>query len=175
MTPVLIIGRFQPLCLNHVDLFNQAKELGDCLLIGVGQPNYELAQIKLSEKDFKKYSLSYIFEYEKVKNWIDEVLIDYSHIVKPVKDIFNKNKYEAHIESIFEINKAVLLGENEYTYSCFSQEKYEILIGTCNLNFHASNARQEILNQGFSDKLAVKLTNEDLEKIIKAENFRNVL
>ncbi|MFA5332946.1 MAG: hypothetical protein WC376_00430 [Candidatus Nanoarchaeia archaeon] len=175
MNPVLIIGRFQPLCLNHADLFSQAKNLGELLLIGVGQPNYELAKKILPPKNYKLYELSYLFGYEKVKGWIDESLKDYYHLVKPVKDLFNKSLYQKHVESIFGIKKAILLGENESTYSCFNSDNYEIIITKLSTNYHASDARKEILNQGFSNKVAVKLTQEELEKIIKSETLRTLL
>lgn len=174
MKQVLIIGRFQPLCKNHVQLFNQAKELGDILLVGVGQPNYELAKEKLEKKAYESYSLSYIFEYERVKSWIDNSLIDYCHSVKPVADIFNKYLYQKHVESIFGITGAILLGENECTYSCFNPINYEIIISS-NIKYHASEVRKEILSTGFSNKAAFKLSSEETGKIIKAELLRTLL
>ena len=58
----LVIGRFQPLCKNHLELFNfvngitEKSDVGkNGFVIAIGRPNYSKGEEGLSEEDFLRY------------------------------------------------------------------------------------------------------------------------
>jgi len=174
----LIIGRFQPLCQNHVELFHKGYDLAEEVIIGVGQPDFELAEKKLSAHEFSLYQLNHMFSFERIKEWINKSLGEKPHTVVPVKDIFDHSKYEQHVIETFNqqgknIDDAVLFGENPGTYNCFSQLESKMAIGVS--AFHATDARKEILETGHSDLLSSDLNSYDLQQIVMNETIKERL
>jgi len=173
----LIIGRFQPLCANHVALFEEAKKLGETILVAVGQPNYALAKEILDKNHFSHYQMSYIFPYERVKEWIDDALGSYPHIVVPVRDIFSEMVYASHVEHSFsvhgiDLDDCVLLGENERTIHCFGKTSIDVHLTDYIANFHATDVRKELVATGKSSRLYATLTNKEIDRIIRTERVK---
>jgi len=166
----LIIGRFHPLCTSHLDLFRQAREYGDILLIAVGRPNYERAEQVLDEKQLLEYKIKNIFPYERTKQFLDEALEGTEHYIIPVQDIFNSENYASHVIDQFgknsiSIDDCALIGENQWTVDCFKDSNIDIIISRDESGFHATDVREEIAEKGSSDRLACSLTDEETRRV----------
>ena len=170
----LIVGRFQPLCKNHLALFDFVLKQVDELYIGIGTSNMQRAQEVLSGKALELYRYNYVFDFQRVKSWIENTLTDKNVHIVPVQDIFDNENYEEHLiasfaKEGFDVKDCTLFGENEKTEVCFHMP----IVNTKNVaDFHATQVRQELVQKGFSEGLAVKLTKEELDTVLKAEKMK---
>ena len=107
----LIIGRFQPPCLHHLQFIDQVIHSGvKKLLIGVGD-----AQL-IDDRNFLTAN--------EVKSLLIPNLdsLNFSYEVKIIPDIHNPPKYADHVKTFFsQINESntCLFTDNEYLYDCF--------------------------------------------------------
>ena len=166
----LIIGRFQPLCKNHLLLFDEASRYGETLLIAVGRPNYECAKQILDPKQFLEYQIKNLFSFEKTKEYIDNALKDKEHYVIRVQDIFDSGNYANHVKKQFkensvDISDCVLVGENKRTCDCFTEGDIDVLVAKEIAGFHATDIRREIADKGYSNRLACELKNGGVKRI----------
>jgi nicotinamide mononucleotide adenylyltransferase len=168
----LVIGRFDPLCKNHLDLFKQGREIAETLLIGVGVPNYERARQVLDKKKYEEYLLKDLLSYERKKQFIETALGGNNKHIVPIQDIFDKKRYAKHVINCFAeqgiiLDNCVLIGENQYTYECFRGTKIDIVVAKDRTGYHATDARREIMEKGHSNKLACDLTNVEMKRIAR--------
>jgi hypothetical protein len=179
----LVIGRFQPLCKNHENLFAQAAGSGEHLLVGVGTPNYSRAKDVLDKTQFAKYQLQYPYDFETVSGWIKQVtnhLPVSSTTIVPIKDIFDTQNYARHVGSSFldkgiSLEDTVLVGENESTYSCFKETMIPIQVAKDETGFHATQVRKELSTTGKSNRLAVALSPSQIKTIQRYETLKDKL
>lgn len=153
----LIIGRFQPPCLHHLDFIQEVINSGiKELLIGVGNSG------TIDDKNFL------------TANQVKELLIpnlnklNFPYQVQIIPDIHNPPKYADHVKTFFPfINKSntCLFTDNPYTYDCFINygHHFEHLTPTI-LPSRATNIRQMIINQ---DSSWVKLVPSNIAEFIK--------
>ncbi len=174
----LIVGRFQPFCLNHVDLFTQSYELSEKLLIAIGRPNYEIASTKLNERELLEYKIKNIFSFERTTELLKTLMSNYfknnQYDFVSVKDIFDSNNYANHVINSFkskntQIQNCVLIGENEWTINCFAN-KIDFVKAKNNLSYHATDVRRDLIN-GNLNGLAVKLTDVEISRVITCQKL----
>lgn len=170
----LIIGRFQPLCNHHLDLFEQAKEYADILLIAIGRPNYKRAKEILTPEQFTKYKLKNLFSFKRTRQVIEIALKGTKHKIVPIKDIFDPDNYAEYVIKEFskhgvKIENCMIFGENEYTFSCFAKTNIDTIHSQKRLGYHATDVRREIMKQGKTDRLAFKPTKKEIQKIKYAQ------
>ena len=107
----LIIGRFQPLCLHHIQFFDEVINSGiKKLLVGVGESKVLDAYNFLTGDEVKSLLISNL----------DKLNFPYEIIIIP--DINNPPKYADHVQKYFsQINDSntCLFTENNYTSDCF--------------------------------------------------------
>ncbi len=169
----LIIGRFNPLCKNHVNLFKQALTLNEKLIIGLGVPDYNrAAEVFEFPEQLAQYKLQYLFDFQTRKDWISSVTQKQNTSIIAIPDIFNPKQYEQHVhrqleKEGFSLDDVVLVGENKDTYSCFT--KTPIHVTTTDVKYHATHVRDEIKKIGKSNRLAIDLTTEQRNIIINAQ------
>jgi nicotinamide mononucleotide adenylyltransferase len=135
----LIIGRFQPPCLHHLQFIDQVIRSGiKKVLIGIGD-----AQI-IDERNFLTASQ---VESLLIPN-ID--LLNFPYEIKIIPDIHNPPKYANHVKTFFsQINDSntCLFTENEYLYNCFINYGHNFqLIKPKILPTRATDIRQMIIN-----------------------------
>lgn len=133
----LIIGRFQPLCLHHLQFFDEVINSGiKKLLVGVGESQ------TLNESNFLTGS--------EVKSLLipnlDKLNFPYELVIIP--DINNPPKYANHVKTFFvqiNENNTCLFTENNYTSDCFINygHHFQIIKPTV-LPARATNVRQLI-------------------------------
>jgi len=135
----LIIGRFQPLCLHHLQFFDEVINFGiKKLLVGVGESQ------TLNESNFLTGS--------EVKSLLipnlDKLNFPYELVIIP--DINNPPKYADHVKTFFaqiNENNTCLFTENTYTFDCFINygHHFQVIEPTL-LPARATNVRQFIKN-----------------------------
>lgn len=112
----LIIGRFQPLHLGHVDLIYKTHSLGYEIIIGVGNNN--------------KMTPKYPFTFCEVKKML-ELTLRIPFKVYFIPDIEYDSEYAPHVEKITGATSVdtMLVSGNPHTIECFTQygHKYKVL------------------------------------------------
>jgi len=108
----LIIGRFQPLCLHHLQFFDEVVNSGiKKLLIGVGESKVLDSCNFLTGHEVKSLLISNL----------DKLSFPYELIIIP--DINNPPRYADHVKKYFSQineNNTCLFTENTYTSDCFT-------------------------------------------------------
>lgn len=168
----LIIGRFNPLCLNHLDLFNQARDISKNLIVGVGVPNFEIAASRFSIDELIEYKLKNLIPYEKTETILSRH-ID-ARIFK-IEDIFDEEHYADYVLSKIEstnarIDSCVLIGENEWTNRCF-RNKLDITKSKDRLGFHATDVRRELYMTGKSKRIVEGYSDREIKELALAQEI----
>jgi len=139
----LIIGRFQPPCLHHLEFIKEVINSGvKEILIGIGDAGV------LDDKNFLTAT--------QVKELLIPNLdkLNFPYQIKLIPDIHNPPKYADHIISFFtQINESntCLFTDNNYTSDCFINygHNFEHQIQTI-LPTRATDIRQMIINHDLS-------------------------
>lgn len=133
----LIIGRFQPPCLHHLQFLNEVINSGiKKLLIGVGE------SIVLDSRNF--------LTGKEVISLLTPALdkLNFPYEIKIIPDINNPPKYANYVKTFFsEINEinTCLFTENDYTSNCFINYGHNFqIIKPKVLNTRATDVRQLI-------------------------------
>ncbi len=156
----LIIGRFQPLCLHHLQFFNEVINSGiKKLLIGVGESKV-LDSCNFITGDEVKSLL--------IPN-LEKLNFPYELIIIP--DINNPPKYADHVKNFFSQineNNTCLFTENNYTSDCFINygHHFQVIKPTVLLT-RATDIRQMIINNNPSWQKLVPL---NVAEFIKNKN-----
>lgn len=135
----LVIGRFQPPCLHHLQFLNQVINSGiKKLLIGIGESKSLDSRNFLTGNEVKSLLIPNL----------DKLDFPYELVIIP--DINNPPKYADYIKTFFpQINDSntCLFTENIYTSDCFTnyEHNFEVVIPTI-LDNRATNVRQLIAN-----------------------------
>ena len=144
----LIIGRFQPPCLHHLEFFKQVLSSGiKELLIGIGDSGI------IDDKNFLTAA--------QVKNLLIPNLdqLNFPYQIQIIPDIHNPPKYANHVMTFFsQINESntCLFTENNYTSDCFINYGHHFqIIKPKILPNHASDVRQMILEHNLLWKTLV--------------------
>jgi len=135
----LIIGRFQPPCLHHLQFIDQVIHSGiKKLFIGIGD-----AQV-INERNFLTAKQA---ETLLIPN-LD--LLNFPYEIKIIPDIHNPPKYANHVKTFFtqiDESNTCLFTENEYLYDCFINYGHTFqLIKPKILNTRATDVRQMIFD-----------------------------
>jgi len=133
----LIIGRFQPPCLHHLEFIKEVINSGvKEILIGIGDAGV------LDDKNF----LTATQVKELLIPNLDKLNFPYEIVTIP--DINNPPKYADYVKTFFpEINKnnVFLFTENTYTSDCFINYGHNFkIVKPKILPIHATNIRQMI-------------------------------
>ena len=112
----LILGRFQPLHMGHLSLFETVIDNGDELLICIGSSNEE-------RTDNNPYTSS-----ERIK-MVEAVLSNYNckYTIFEIPDINNNDLYVKHLESIVPEFDIVYSG-NALVKTLFERSGYNVII-----------------------------------------------
>ncbi|MBU1976256.1 MAG: hypothetical protein KKG59_07680 [Nanoarchaeota archaeon] len=168
---VLVIGRFQPVCGNHVDMVEQAREYGEDLIVGIGRPNYARAREVLDAKGFLEYQVKNLFSYERTKELVEHAFAGEKGIaVVPIYDIFDPDNYASHVKNEaakagVHLDDCVLAGENFDTWKCFEGSGIEVRLVQDRTKYHATQIREEIYRTGKSEQLAAPLTPKEIKRV----------
>ena len=135
----LVIGRFQPLCLHHLQFLNEVINSGiKKLLVGVGESKVLDSCNFLTGHEVKSLLISNL----------DKLNFPYELIIIP--DINNPPKYADHVKKFFpQINNSntCLFTENNYTSDCFiNYGHYFQVIKPQILPTRATEIRQMVIN-----------------------------
>jgi len=156
----LVIGRFQPPCLHHLQFLDEVIHSGiKKLLIGIGHSQ------KFDDKHF--------FTAQEVKSLLISALdkLNFPYQIAIIPDIHNPPKYADHVKTFFpEINEnnTCLFTENTYTSDCFINYSHHFqVIRPTILDVHATFIRQMLID-GNNDWQ--KLVPENVFKFIKNKN-----
>jgi len=141
----LIIGRFQPPCLHHLEFLQEVINSGvKELLISVGDSGI------IDDKNFLSATL--------VKDLLIPNLnkLNFPYQIKIIPDIHNPPKYADHVKTFFpfinELNTC-LFTDNPYTYDCFINYGHNFEYQTQHiLPTRATNIRQMIINNNLNWK-----------------------
>lgn len=144
----LIIGRFQPPCLHHLEFIKEVINSGiKKLLIGIGDAGV------LDDKNFLTAT--------KVKELLIPNLdkLNFPYQIQLIPDIHNPPKYADHVKTFFpqiDESNTCLFTDNNYTSDCFINygHKFEHQIQTI-LPTRATDIRQMIINHDLSLKSLV--------------------
>lgn len=156
----LVIGRFQPPCLHHLQFIYQVINSGiEKLLIGIGESK------NLDSRNF--------LTGDEVKNLLipnlDKLNFPYEIIV--ISDINNPPKYADYVKTFFpEINETntCLFTDNDYTSDCFINYGHNFqIIKPKILNTRATHVRQLISN---NNPLWQSLVPQNVIEFIKNKN-----
>ncbi|MDD2482930.1 MAG: hypothetical protein PHE32_03130 [Candidatus Shapirobacteria bacterium] len=133
----LVIGRFQPPCLHHLQFLNEVINSGiKKLLIGVGESTTLDSQNFLTGEEVKSLLIPNL----------DKLNFPYQIIIIP--DINNPPKYADYVKTFFpEINESntCLFTDNDYTSDCFVNYGHHFqIIKPKILNTRATDVRQMI-------------------------------
>ncbi len=138
----LIIGRFQPPCLHHLEFIKQVIDSGvKELLIGIGDAGI------IDENNFL------------TANQVKDLLIpnldklNFPYQIQIIPDIHNPPKYADHVKTFFPIiteSNTCLFTDNTYTSDCFTNygHNFEHIIQNI-LPIRATTIRQMIVNKNF--------------------------
>lgn len=156
----LIIGRFQPPCLHHLEFFKEVINSGiKELVIGVGDSGV------IDDKNF--------LSAHQVKDLLIPNLdqLNFPYQIQIIPDIHNPPKYADHVKTFFPFideSNTCLFTDNPYTSDCFINygHHFEHLIPTI-LSSRATNIRQMILE---NNPNWVKLVPENIVKFILDQN-----
>lgn len=133
----LIIGRFQPPCLHHIEFIKEAINSGiNKLLIGIGESDVINDQNFLTAAQVKDLLIPNLDQ------------LNFPYQVQIIPDIHNPPKYADYVKTFFsEINEknTCLFTDNNYTSDCFTNHghNFEHQIQTV-LPTRATNIRQMI-------------------------------
>jgi len=146
----LIIGRFQPPCLHHLQFIDEVIHSGiKKLLIGIGESKVLDDRNFLTAKEIKKLLIPNL----------DKLNFPYKLVIIP--DINNPPKYADHVKTFFpEINEnnTCLFTENDYTSNCFTNYDHHFqVIKPTILDFRATLIRQMILDKNMEWQKLVPL------------------
>lgn len=137
---ILVVGRFQPLCNHHVEMFKEAVRRSGVkkLLLGLG----------VSGQPDDKNFLDFNERQEMIIPVLNELGIEYE--IRPISDINNPPKYGEHVESVFpemNENNTQIFTENDYTIDCFINygHNYKVIKPTTRSN-RATNVRNLMIN-----------------------------
>lgn len=172
----ILIGRFQPLCVNHVELMKLAARLADELLVVIGCADTELAKKKLTPIELVKYRNSYVLSFERIREALETVKMDLPVHILGIKDILDPPRYGGYVLDTIaghgiKLGKALLVGENEKTYACFKNLAIDLLIPADISNIHASDVRRELARDGISANLVSKLSDDEINAYIDAQKI----
>lgn len=136
----LIIGRFQPPCLHHLQFINQVLKSGiKKLLIGIGDAGVIDDKNFLTTKQVESLLIPNLN------------ILNFPYELKIIPDIHNPPKYANHVKTFFpEINdqNTCLFTDNLYTSDCFTNYGHSFqTIKPEILPIRATNIRQMILNK----------------------------
>lgn len=139
----LVIGRFQPPCLHHLQFLNEVVHSGiKKLLIGVGDSQTLDSQNFLTAIEVKSLLIPIL----------DKLNFPYDIIIIP--DIHNPPKYADHIKTFFpqiDESNTCLFTENDYTSNCFINYGHHFkVIKPTILDNHATLIRQMINDHNLS-------------------------
>jgi nicotinamide mononucleotide adenylyltransferase len=135
----LVIGRFQPPCLHHLQFLNEVIYSGiKKLLIGIGHSQSFDDKHFLTAKEVKSLLIPAL----------DKLNFPYQIAIIP--DIHNPPKYADYVKTFFpEINEdnTCLFTENTYTSDCFINygHHFQVIKPTI-LDFRATLIRQMLIN-----------------------------
>ena len=135
----LVIGRFQPPCLHHLQFLNQVINSGiKKLLIGIGESKSLDSRNFLTGNEVKSLLIPNL----------DKLDFPYELVIIP--DINNPPKYADYVKTFFpKINDSntCLFTENTYTSDCFTNygHNFQVVVPDI-LNNRATNVRQLIAN-----------------------------
>ncbi len=114
----LIIGRFQPLHIGHLDLAKQIHEKGYELIIGIGDNGRERTK-------------RYPFNHKEVKKMWEPYKEELKAKIFRIPDIPNDSSYAEHVENITGCNEldTVIVSGNKHTIDCFTKynRNYKII------------------------------------------------
>lgn len=136
----LVIGRFQPPCLHHLQFINEVIHSGiQKLLIGIGESKTIDSRNFLTAKEVESLLIPNL----------DKLNFPYKLVIIP--DINNPPKYADHVKTFFpEINEenTCLFTENNYTSDCFIKygHHFQVIKPTI-LPARATDVRQMILDK----------------------------
>lgn len=135
----LIIGRFQPPCLHHLQFIDQVIHSGiKKLLIGVGDAKVIDDRNFLTAKQIETLLIPNLD------------LLNFPYEIKIISDIKNPPKYADHVKTFFtQINESntCLFTDNEYLYDCFINYGHNFqFIKPTILPTRATDVRQMITN-----------------------------
>ena len=150
----LIIGRFQPPCLHHLQFINQVINSGiKKLLLGIGDAGVI---------DDRNFLTAAQVESLLIPN-LD--LLNFPYEIKLISDIHNPPKYADHVKKFFtQINDSntCLFTENEYLYNCFINYGHNFqLIKPKILPTRATNIRQMITDNNLEWRNLVPINVSD--------------
>jgi nicotinamide mononucleotide adenylyltransferase len=134
----LIIGRFQPPCLHHLEFINEVINSGiKELLIGVGSSPVLDSRNFLSAKEVENLLIPNLDK------------LNFPYKITTIPDINNPQKYAMHVKNFFPFiseDNTCLFTENTYTSDCFVNYgfSYRVVVPTI-LNNHATNVRDLLL------------------------------
>ena len=139
----LIIGRFQPPCLHHLDFIQEVVSSGvKELLIGVGDSGIVDNKNFLTANQVKELLISNLDK------------LNFPYQIQIIPDIHNPPKYADHVNTFFPfINESntCLFTDNTYTSDCFTNydHSFEHIIQTI-FPIRATDIRQMIVNNDSS-------------------------
>lgn len=156
----LIIGRFQPPCLHHLEFIKEVINSGiKELLISVGDSGI------IDDKNF--------LTAQQVKDLLIPNLdkLNFPYQIQIIPDIHNPPKYTDHVKTFFQFideSNTCLFTDNSYTSDCFTNygHHFEHLTPTI-LPSRATNIRQMIITQ---DQQWEKLVPQNTLEFIKNNN-----
>ncbi|MGM5482105.1 MAG: adenylyltransferase/cytidyltransferase family protein [Nanobdellota archaeon] len=164
----LIIGRFQPFHLGHIDLIEKTKSKGfSRIIIGIG-----------NNGDFR--TKKYPFKFEEVKEMIGLVFNSNLIEVRKIPDIKHDEDYAKHVEKITgsSQNHTCLISGNPHTIGCFTiySKNYKILTPGVDFtskykNLSATKVR-EIINKG---KKWEKYLDPNVSNFLKKINAEKII
>lgn len=136
----LVIGRFQPPCLHHLQFLDEVVHSGiKKLLIGIGESKVLNDRYFLTGLEVKSLLIPIL----------DKLNFSYEIIIIP--DIHNPPLYTNHVKTFFpQINETntCLFTENDYTSNCFINYGHHFkVVKPTILDNRATNVRQMILDK----------------------------
>lgn len=135
----LIIGRFQPPCLHHLEFIKEVINSGiKKLLIGIGDANIIDDKNFLTAKEVESLLIPNLNK------------LNFPYEIKIIPDIHNPPKYVNHVITFFTFiteSNTCLFTDNQYTYDCFINYGHHFEHQTPTiLPSRATDIRQMILN-----------------------------
>ena len=135
----LIIGRFQPPCLHHLQFINQVIKSGiKKLLIGIGDAGVIDDKNFLTAKQVESLLIPNLN------------ILNFPYELKIIPDIHNPPKYANHVKAFFKNisdSNTCLFTDNNYTSDCFINygHKFQVITQTFE-SIRATEIRQLIIN-----------------------------